>query len=247
MKKNVIFLFVFLISFVSCSKSSDNDDDSITVNDAAVTLNSSETHLIVTNQNMPTFKSENEFVADVSSVGLVTAKHVGSTYIDINGIRKVAVTVDAKYSLYEPLHDVTLTKSQVIKKKGSPSNQNDTMLLYKNPDDEILVELYMFSASTGKLKNAGLVYSTSFFVSFNYALAERYEPIAYDEKNYYFYYIDALTVSDAKLMVMTNLYNLNYCLTLYIPKSSVTRSADEAPSYYRDVLNGYRQALSAFK
>jgi hypothetical protein len=245
MKKNVIYLFVLVFTLTSCSKSS--DEEPITVDNTSVVMNSLDTHQITSNQSSPIYESENEYVAVVSSTGLIKGRHIGSTYIDINGTRKVAVTVEAKYSLFEPLHDASLTKNQVISKRGNPYSEKDTILVYKNPNSEIIGEMYMFNPTTDKLKTSAIVYATSYFLTFNYALAERYEPLTYDESNYYYYYVDAINASDVKLMVVTNLYNYKYCITMYVPKgdnSTSTRSEQNASSYYLEILNAYRSALS---
>ena len=243
--KKIILLFLLVFALVSCSK--DNDDDSITVDESSVVMNSLDTHQIATNQNSPTYTSENEYVAKVSSTGLITARHIGDTYIDINGTRKVAVTVNAKYSLYEPLHDASLTKSQVISKRGTPYVQKDTLLLYRNPASEILAEMYMFSPSTGKLESSAVVYAVTYFKIFNEALLERYEPITYDEKNYYIYYADALKLSDAKMVVVTGLYNTDYCITMYVPWSEGSRVAVHASPDYRGLFDGVRKVLRNMK
>jgi len=238
--KKIILLFVLVLALASCSK--DDDGDSITVDQTSLEMYSLDTHQITTNQSSPTYTSENEYIAKVSVNGLITARHIGETYIDINGKRKVAVTIDAKYSLYEPLHDATLTKSQVISKRGTPYSQKDTTLIYLEPNKETYAEMYTFSSSTGKLESSAIVYTTYRFLAFNYALMERYEPITYDEDKYYFYYADALKASDVRLIVVTDLYNLNYCITMYVPKVSTTRSTNESSLDYRNMLDGYRHA-----
>jgi uncharacterized protein YcfL len=221
MKKFVV-LFVAIFALVSCSKDDDND---ITVDQNSLELYSKDFHQITTNQSNPTYSSENEFVAQVSSSGLVTAKHIGNTYIDINGTRKVEVTVKAKYSLLEPLHDFTLTKADVISKRGSATVVGDTTLTYKNPANNILAEMYMFSKKTGKMNSSAIIYSTSDFTDINYALAERYQPYTYDDANYYFVFIDAMEKSDAKMFVISKIYNLNYSITLYEPINDTANAA----------------------
>ncbi len=213
--KKYFVLFVALFALVSCSK---DDDDDITVDQTNVELYSKDFHQITTNQANPTYSSENEYVAKVSNTGMITAKHIGSTFIDINGNQKVEVTVKAKYGLYEPLHDFNLTKSEVIAKRGTPTETEDTVIIYKNPSSEINLEIYTFSKVKGNLISSAILYPTEDYVTNNYALAERYEPYTYNSSEYVFYYIDALQYKDAKFVVLSKLYNLNYCTNFYCAK-----------------------------
>jgi hypothetical protein len=226
--KKYLVLFVALFTLVSCSK---DDDDEITVNQASVELYSKDFHQITTNQANPTYSSENEYVAKVSTSGMITAKHIGSTFIDINGTRKVEVTVKPKYDLYEPLHDFNMTKSEVIAKRGTPTDIDDTLIIYKNPHVNINFELYSFKKSTGKLSYSSVIYPFEGYVTNNYALAERYEPFTYDSSLYTFFFIDTLDYNTSRLVVTSHIYNSNYCVNLYSERASVNLSKTKKASY----------------
>jgi hypothetical protein len=212
MKKLFILTFAIL-TLISCSK----DDDNINVDQTSIELYSKDYHQITTNQDNPIYTSEDEFVAQVSSDGLVTAKHLGKTYIDINGSRKVEVTVKAKYDIHEPLHDFSLTKSQILKDRGSNCEVDDSSLFYMNPATGIVAEIYLFSNSSDKLKSSAILYSTTDFVEINDALLERYQPIAFNEDEYYVAYIDAANTSKAKTVILSKMYDINYSITMYAP------------------------------
>lgn len=220
--KKYFALVVILFTLFSCSK---DEDESITVDSTDVEMFSKDTHQISTNQGNPVYTSENEYIAKVSISGLITANHIGNTAIDINGKKMVNVKVNAKYSIYEPLHDFSLTKNQIKDKLGSAYAEQDTALLYKDPISTVSGEIYFFNKNTGKLNGAGIIYPTRYFESYGYGLLERYQALTYDEKNYSLYFIDALELNNAKMVVVCNLYNLTYCINLYMLKPSSSTKA----------------------
>ena len=81
---------VLFSAFMGCSK--DDDEFSIT-SSKSVELTSKGTSQITCSDSKASYSSEDEYVATVSDNGLITAKRIGETFIDVNGQKAVKVTV----------------------------------------------------------------------------------------------------------------------------------------------------------
>jgi hypothetical protein len=215
--KKFIILLVALFTIISCAK---DDSDDITVDQNSLEIFSGGTHQITTNQSNPVYSSEDAFVATVSETGLITAKHVGKTFIDVNGSRKITITVEAKYELYEPVHDFSLKKAEIRSKLGTPYSENDTLLLYRNPSSTINYEMYTFSKTTGQLSTATVIYPFKDYAVSNFALAERYQVYSSNSSNYVISYINKLNYSESSFVVLSHIYSISYCANLYYAKKN---------------------------
>ena len=138
MKKTLFFLLTsLLISFVSCKK--DNaTNKTITLSTTSVTLHYEDVFQITAQCDSPiTYTSNNPFHAEVTSSGLVTAKHVGTTTITLSSgddSKTFTVIVSPRSNLYpEPDIDFGETKDIVLSKLGEPDvidtiwTSNDTI------------------------------------------------------------------------------------------------------------------------
>ena len=82
---------VLLTTFAACSK--DDEDDSSITSSKSIELTSQKTSQIECSDSRASYSSEDEYVATVSETGLITAKRIGETYIDVNGQKAIKVTV----------------------------------------------------------------------------------------------------------------------------------------------------------
>ena len=74
---------VLLTTFAACSK--DDEDNSSITSSKSIELTSQKTSQIEYSDSRVSYSSEDEYVATVSETGLITAKRIGETYIDVNG------------------------------------------------------------------------------------------------------------------------------------------------------------------
>ena len=210
------FAISFLISSLILCIGCDKDSYDATISDDYITLYYENTYqLTVTGDNNIKWSSDDEFIAKVSNSGKVTANHIGTTYIKANDI-PCQVTVKPKYNLYEePIINWTLTKSDIIRKFGTPDGDRNNILTYKIEGDmNILGNQYMFR--NGRLYASTAVLPLVKFGNLIDFLLERYQPIAVNTPTYTALFIDAITLNNATLKVATSASISNYlCLSMY--------------------------------
>lgn len=228
--KKITFLFLtsLLIFSVGCSK----DDDNVSVRESSISLYYEDTYqLTATGSNRIQWSSDDEFVAKVSRNGLVTANHVGTTYIRASSRPsdpKCRVTVAPKYNFYkEPIADWTLTKSDIIRKLGTPDSDDGNTISYKG-DDVALLDMYIFG-DNGKLESSTVAFRFSQLSNVLYFLQERHQPVAVI-RPYSAMFINAMTRDEATLWVATQgSFSDGICIAMYgnIANLSKTRTYNE--------------------
>lgn len=124
--KKALYLVVLsmILTLVSCKKDT-TGSKTITLTTTSVTLHYEDVFQIPAQCDSPiTYTSNNEYHAQVTSSGLVTAKHVGTTTITLSSeddTKTFTVIVNPRSNLYpEPDIEFGETKENVILKLGEP-------------------------------------------------------------------------------------------------------------------------------
>lgn len=222
MKKVVFLLGAVLTLFSGCSK---EEDKLITLLSSEKTLYYGDEYQIEATSNTPIlYSSEDEFHANVSESGLVTAMFVGETHIVLsNGkdTKKVLITVKAKSNLYpEPYLEFGISRSSFITKYGTPDSETEDGLLYEDYSNASPAIMYLFDENN-KLESVGVLVKTAYSSNLGTFLGERY--LLVDEEDLIF--INALKISDATMAVSPTLYNISYWIVIYMPSPSTTKSS----------------------
>lgn len=145
--KALLFLFI-----ISCSASCKKADEPLSLKTTSANLTSTKTiKLNVTpSASGCVFESENEYIASVSSTGLVTAHLLGETYITVNNTEKgftakCKVTVQGEHSLYKvPYLDFGISRKAI--KNYETRNlyqEDDTSIVYIGENSSINAVFYL--------------------------------------------------------------------------------------------------------
>lgn len=209
--RKIIFKFMsiaMIISLVMTSCSKDDEKEELTLSQLSVTMVHDDTVTVSANQKA-TFSSADPFVATVSDNGKITAKHVGQTVVTatVDGqTKECTVTVKPVSNLYkEPILDFNLTKNDVKAQETRPlEDERDLELIYT--DKKTYLMHYNFDPETSKLKSVtygmpNISYAqSSVLTDF---LTERYQPIDYTDKEFYF--VNSDEPNNASMIVMMTL------------------------------------------
>lgn len=158
----LLTLFTIPLLFVGCS--SDDDDNSIKLEQDKFVMNYSDTKQInATSKSEIVYSTESEYVAKVSDSGMITAGRVGETNILLtNGenSKNVSVTVEPKYDLFpEPIGKVKLgdLKTSIKTAFGTPDYEDATGMIYNNYYKNYA---YMFLLENNKITSMSVVIPT---------------------------------------------------------------------------------------
>ena len=205
------------ISFIGCKK-----EKLITLSTTSTTLHHGETYGISAQCDDPiTYTSSNEYYAKVSSLGKITARYVGRTTISLKSEddnRLFTVIVAPKYNLYsEPNIRFGETKNSVISKLGTPDATTDGGIAYNNYSSAAQMLIVLLD-DYDKVEGYGVVVKTSYTSELGDFLEERYDFVGYSDE--IFMYRNALTNTEATMIVAMKLYNINYWMVVYAPNDS---------------------------
>lgn len=198
MKRPLLLCIALLFIFSSCGK----DNDYISLEKNGVTLYSGDEYTIkVSSDTKVVYKSNDEYIATVSEVGVITAMKIGETFISLNnGTDKKSFTVEVKprYVLYEEFEFGT-TKDIIISKQGTPDNENENSISYYNYTKEISEITYFFNDD--KLINLRVYAKSSFKDILEPFLLERYKYIGTDNEGKFSVYINGLNKESANMEI----------------------------------------------
>jgi len=229
-KLNVLSLLAFMV-LMSCS-SEDNDkpakDEKINLETTEFTLHFEDVAQIKATSSLDIeYMSESEYVAKVSSSGLITAGKVGETNIVLdNGkdVKKVEVIIEPKYNLFpEPIHTLqfNMSKEGIIEKLGSPSFQNATGMIYTN---FYSFYSYMFLFDNNKVTSMAVVFDMARYpealVEF---LVERYQVVTVDPDE-----LTAGFINEKQdlLIALAPTSDYSDMMILYSPRTNQSKSTD---------------------
>lgn len=225
------FVAMLFITLVGCSKD-ENDDISIT-SSKNIELTSNGTSQINCSDSKATYSSEDEYVATVSNSGLITAKRIGETYIDVNGQKSIKVTVNPLIkSFIEPQLLFGATKDEVYSKVGNNyATSNDSGIGYKTDGN---VKAYVYLMENGKVVAVSMTVSSLYVKTITSFLLERYVPATISDKNYTAIYINALNLEKATMTIAEQIYSTSLINVIYMPydnKASKSRAEENNPNF----------------
>jgi hypothetical protein len=220
MNKTVFLcVMVFATCLAGCSK--DEGPDVISLKITSVMFSYGNKHQIeATSKKAITYTVEDEFHAEVSETGLVTAGRIGETDIILsNGedTKKIHVTVRPKYSerLYpEPNVKLGDTKSSILAKFGYPDDEDEEFrqILYYAYDVSAPVLIFSFDESD-MLDNYRIIMTQLRSSDFMFFFSERY--LAVSEKDGTFLFINSTKPSTATLAIECKPYSESYWQVTY--------------------------------
>ncbi|WP_418671313.1 Ig-like domain-containing protein [Barnesiella intestinihominis] len=243
MKKILFFLAMLpMLVFTACS---DDDENSLSLDKSGISLYFKDEIKLTASDNV-TWSSEDDFVAGVSSSGVVEGRHVGKTFIVAsNGAEtvKCAVEVKPKYNTFvEPVLDFGSSKADIkVKEKRELRTDNATSLVYMDNKDGVGV---VYTFEDGKMKSCGLV-----LLQYKYAedimdfLLERYAPYTMDDDGDMFIFVNGMP--DKWDMIVSLSVETNGIVVLYAPKDAIISKSvsDEVP----DIMEHARSILKYSK
>ena len=251
MKKVLYLIILPVIGMVCCAItacSSDDDEGSgIVVSPSSISLHYEETQQLKAD-GATSWLSEDEFVASVDQSGLVKGGHVGTTkIIATNGSKKSAceVTITPKYYLFdEPLlrWGASMSSIQAAETHEKQNVSSDEVLLY-NYTSGATACLMMYDFDNNKLRAVMALLNNSMYVTAGYYLLEHYQPFYIGDNNDY-YFMDAMNIEKAKVVVRLDRYKMNsttYTCIYFADRaallsSSGTRSSLDYPQIPINIL-----------
>lgn len=199
--RKVVIILTTILTLVGCSKS-------LELNTYEINVYSLDEHLITSNGTNVRFTSRNPYVASVNeTTGVVTAFHVGETYIDVDSDQGSATLKVVVKPLHREIADPYLkwgaTKQDVKKAlKEWPEDDGDAITyLYgdvKDGDTHIMT-IYLFDESE-RLEMVCIGTNNSHMINTIKYLSERY--MYYIEKDDVYSFGDAINSEDAKTVVL---------------------------------------------
>lgn len=227
MKKGLFILAVVLpLVFAGCSKDDDPDVISLKVSEKTLYFED-EYQIEATSKTAINYMVENEYHAEVSETGLVTARFVGETNVLLsNGedTKNFKVIVKPKSNLY-PKPDVKFgdSKSSIIAKFGTPDSETSSVIGYTDYSNTAPILMFLFDSSN-KLSSYAVMVKSMYSSVLADFLLERY--LVVSEKDGLFLFINGLNTTTATMVIGLQLYNISYWQVMYIPSTSTsTKSA----------------------
>lgn len=241
--KKVIFCslaLLLLTVFVGCSK--DDDNELVITSSKNIELTYKGTSQINCSDSKATYSSEDEYIAKVSESGLITASHIGETYIDVNGKKAIKVTVNPVYtSFIEPQFLFGATKEEVISKVGSDYNSATSSVIGYIPTSG-KVKAYLYLLKDGKVSAVAMTISTAYMESITNFLLERYIPAALSDENYTALFINGLDLDKTTMIIGEQIYSASLINVLYMPYvATKSRSTEEKQEYIQQMNEALKQ------
>lgn len=241
--KSKIFSCVLLIatcvclSLSSCSKEND-EDVQVTLSPSNISMYYEGTKQLSA-VNATSWKTEDDFVAEVDNKGLVTGGHVGKTKIIASNGKHSAfceVTVIPKYNLYDtPIIDWGASLSTIQNKEthveGTSTSTKSLGYNYsKNSSNPCLV---VYNFEDGKLNTIMVVLNYLSYPEAGLYLLERYQPVYTEKTDYTAIFADAYTKDKWKTGVgiqTTTLSGTKVTLIMYFPASRLPSMQENSRS-----------------
>jgi hypothetical protein len=236
-----IVFFIIIICLTECKK----DKDSFSINATEITLKRNQTFNLVVSPDASgcVFESENDYIATVSSSGVITAQLVGETYIVVkidekDFTDKCKVTVTPEYQMYrEPYLIFGKPKANV---KSYETRylllEDDITLFYLGENSYIDYLLYTFEKSAYSISCC--LIPISYVKLLTDYLEERYVPV---------YTTDSLSImmtADSKTTVgmsQSTIIGTEYFMIIYFPdpdsKNSVSLILNTEWVKTKDIIN----------
>ncbi|WP_424493515.1 Ig-like domain-containing protein [Salinimicrobium sp. GXAS 041] len=224
MKKNpCLFLAILLIFSGSCSKD-DNPEESLILESNEEVLYFGDKHQIQATSETPvTYSSNDEYHAEVSADGLITARFVGQTTIELTNedeTKEIAVTIEPRSTLYpDPNLEFGISQKELIAEWGTPDVEVEEGIAYSNFSTAAPLVMYLFNENN-EMESLAVMVETSYSKELGTYLAERYFPA--DPENLLF--INDLEDSKTTMLVGAELYDQNHWMVIYLPFSATKKT-----------------------
>lgn len=183
MKKifSLMLLLATLLTFTACS--GDEPDNTKLSQTSYVMYHGDKQSINGSNCSDIVWNSENEFVATVKN-NVITGQYVGKTTVK-SATKNMIFSVEVKprhFLFEEPCLDFGASKAEIKSKRGTPTKEDATGLIYETGNANVPIELYAFQ--NGELYTCGVVCKLSAGNTLVDFLTERYLTIKVDMDNY---------------------------------------------------------------
>lgn len=219
-KLSLILLAILTVALIGCKK--DDDSSTIKLKEGSKTLHHDDIYQIeAESENVITYTSENNYIAEVTNYGFVYANYVGATNIVLNdgeSTEKFKVTVAAESNLYTlPNIKFGETRSTIKSRFGTPDYEDEDGLLYERETETIYGYMIVFD-DTNKVYTYVVIVKPGYGHELaNVFIPERYAFLG--EADIYKYYMDALDLDDASTIVSaTQETSTGYWIAAYMDK-----------------------------
>jgi hypothetical protein len=234
---------VLPLVFAGCSK--DNDSDEISLKVSEKTLYHKEEYQIeAISKAAINYKAGNEYHAEVSETGLVTAKFVGETNVLLsNGedTKNFKVIVKPKSNLYpEPNVKFGDSKSSIITKFGKPDSETSSGIAYSDYSNAAPILMFMFDSSN-KLTYYNVMVKTVYSSTLADFLFERYLGIS--ENNGLFLFANGLNNSTTTMIIGASVFSTSYWNVTYT-ENTTTQSASLKSIKNQEETNAFDELLN---
>lgn len=232
--KNLILCSMVVVLFTALVGCSSNDDDFSISSPKSIEILSNETSLITCSDTKAVYSSKDEYIATVSENGLISAKRIGETYIDVNGQKSIKVTVKPLITSFtEPQLLFGATKDEVYSKVGTNySTSNDYGIGYITTSGR--VKGYVYLMEDGKVTAVCMLVSTIYIENLTNFLLERYMPATFSEENYTAIFINALSLEKTTIVIGEQVYSTSLMNVIYMPydhKTSKSRGEEDKQKF----------------
>ncbi len=237
---------ISVISLTGCGNGEDGTSNVIKLTSSDQILSYDDEFQIVATSDTPiTYTSENEYHAEVSESGLVTAGRVGETNIVLtNGedTKKVKITVQPQSNLY-PEPDLTfgMSRSAVKAKLGTPDSETDGAIGYGEWSYAADIVMCLFDGAD-KLTSYAVMVKTAYTEQLSDFLSERYVLGGVDADEYLLAYVNGLDPNSTTMLIGAQVYNLSYWMVIYLPYSATSRSGYTAN--HSDIMKSIEELMN---
>lgn len=216
--KKILLLAMVVSAAFGCSK---EDPDTIVLSPSEISLNKGRTHQIdVTSKSQVTYTSENDFHAQVTENGLVTANFVGETMIRVANAedsKLLKVSIEPKNTLYpDPVLEYKKTKNEIRTQYGTPLAETNQVIAYDNYSANAPGLLFVFDTN-GMCTSVTILVKNTLVNQLADFIQERYHKIPGEE----LYFSDTYNPDNAKSIVHISVYNPLYYSVLYMDASQL--------------------------
>ena len=210
----VMSMTMFGLFVTSCSKD-DVEEPHVILTTTDIVMNYKQTKKL-TAVNASSWRTENDFVAEVDENGLVTGGHVGTTrIIASNGSSSATcnVTILPKYNLYDtPILDWGDSMSEIRNKETheyESKTSNSTSLVYNYTYDTENPCLVVYYWKNGEMYWVTLFLKWTYFPNAVDYLLERYQAMSLDRVKQNAMFWDAFTKDKLKTVILIELTEIS--------------------------------------
>lgn len=220
MKRLLSLTIISATTFFGCSKS---DPDAIVLDPSEISLNRGETHQILVNSKSAlTYEVENDFHAEVSGDGKVTAGYVGETNILVRNAedsKPLKIIVNPRNKLYpDPVLEYGRSKSEIRSKYGAPATETESAIGYNNYSANAPILLFLFD-DNGACNTIVVLVRSSLLNQMVEFVQERFIRISSTE----LYFADSFDPDKAKSIINVRAYNADYYGIFYMEATNFLR------------------------